>query len=146
MIWVCSPADTAAPCVRAQILNQLRRRQSPLQVCRSDTDVKSALQAWCAYGQPGTAPPDLFKQANPLQRAFASSRGTAASTAASSASDQVQPEQVSKLSGIFTMMCSALCCVLVRACAEHRAVGKHALWQKDITALAGIIPAFGIWV
>lgn len=109
----------------------LTRRQSPLQVCRSDTDVKSALQAWCAYGQLGSAPPaDLFQPANPLQRAFASSKGKAASTAASSASGQVQQGQVGKLSGFLTVMCIASGSVLFTACADDSAVDKHVLWPK----------------
>lgn len=90
-------------------------------MCRSDTDVKSALQAWCAYGQPGSAPPaDLFQPTNPLQRAFAASKGKAAPTAASSASGQVQQGQVGELSSFFSMMRIALRSVLFIAFADHR--------------------------
>lgn len=51
-----------------------------IMVCRSDQDVKSALQAWCAYGQPGSTPADMFKQVNPLRQAFASRVGKAVTT------------------------------------------------------------------
>lgn len=42
-----------------------------VQDCHSDADIRSALQAWCAYGEEDKVPADLFKRANPLQRAFA---------------------------------------------------------------------------
>lgn len=42
-----------------------------VQDCHSDADVKSALQAWCAYGEAGKPPAELFKRANPLEQAFA---------------------------------------------------------------------------
>ncbi|KAL3162367.1 hypothetical protein ABBQ32_010048 [Trebouxia sp. C0010 RCD-2024] len=40
--------------------------------CHSDSHIKSALQAWCAYGAQGTDPPaDLYKRGDPLRRASA---------------------------------------------------------------------------
>lgn len=43
-----------------------------VQHCHSDARIKSALQAWCAYGAQGTDPPaDLYKRGDPLRRAFA---------------------------------------------------------------------------
>ncbi|DBA69531.1 TPA: hypothetical protein ACH3X2_012731 [Trebouxia sp. C0005] len=68
---------------------------SSIMVCRSDQDVKSALQAWCAYGQPGSTPADMFKQANPLRQAFASSAGKAVPTVDGGSGHKTQHGQVS---------------------------------------------------
>ncbi len=72
------------------------RGRECLQVCRSDQDVKSALQAWCAYGQPGSTPADMFKQANPLRQAFASSAGKAVTTVDGGSGHEKQHRQVSR--------------------------------------------------
>ena len=77
------------------------------QVCRSDGDIKSALQAWCAYGHPGCTPAALFKPASTLRHiafspasdpsappppaASASSASATSASASASASAQQQP-------------------------------------------------------
>lgn len=71
-------------------------RSECLQVCRSDQDVKSALQAWCAYGQTGSTPADMFKQANPLRQAFASSVSKAVTTVDGGSGHGKQHRQVSR--------------------------------------------------
>ncbi|KAL0039207.1 hypothetical protein WJX77_011408 [Trebouxia sp. C0004] len=64
-----------------------------IMVCRSDQDVKAAFQAWSAYGQPGSMPADMFKQANPLRQAFASSMSTAVTTVDGSCGRETQHSQ-----------------------------------------------------
>lgn len=78
------------------MLNNQQGTYECLQVCRSDQDVKSALQAWCAYGQPGSTPADMFKQANPLRQAFASSAGKAVPTVDGGSGHKTQHGQVSR--------------------------------------------------
>ncbi len=87
---ICSVLDKASEC---------------LQVCHSDQDVKSALQAWCAYGQPGSTPADMFKQANPLRQAFASSVGKAVTTVDGGSGRDKQHMQVSRPLNL-TMQCA----------------------------------------
>jgi len=88
----------------------LERGRECLQVCRSDQDVKSALQAWCAYGQPGSMPADMFKQANPLRQAFASSMGKAVATVDGGCGRDKQHRQVSRTLNLTVQhaMCIAL--------------------------------------
>jgi len=93
---ICSISDKAREC---------------LQVCRSDHDVKSALQAWCAYGQPGSMPADMFKQANPLRQAFASSVGKAVATADGGSGREKQHRQVSRTLNLTVH--NAMCTVLI---------------------------------
>lgn len=93
---ICSIFDKAKEC---------------LQVCRSDHDVKSALQGWCAYGQPGSMPADMFKQANPLRQAFASSVGKAVATADGGSGHGEQLRQVSRTLNLTVH--NAMCTILI---------------------------------
>ena len=66
-------------------------------MCNSDANVKSALQAWSAYGQSGIDPVSMFKPANALRQAFAFAQRNSAKAPAAEQQKKKQPQPSSTL-------------------------------------------------